>query len=307
MINLASLPLISAVICAIVTAAILQQLFPIDTATGRDARAMQTMLQPDPKAQRQSLPLWRAILVPLYPWAKRMPGANVAATERQLLWVQLNGQWRGWTAEEVWAVRLAGVAAGVLLGLLQPPGLMRFLPAVILFLLVGQRLNSAYEQATRRVRRELPEFTQAIALQVALGKSVVTALTNLREADTILSRYFGYVMATCPVGPVAVPLFNVQPHATEPGWIVQQAQASGLREVSQLAGRLEKIARRGVAMDLLLNDIADLTASDYNAEVAARAQQLDSQLSVPLTLGLFFPYVALLILPFMSDLGSLFH
>ena len=60
-------------------------------------------------------------------------------------------------------------------------------------------------------------------------------------------------------------------------------------------------------MDLLLNDIADLTASDYNAEVATRAQQLDSQLSVPLTLGLFFPYVALLIMPFISDLGNLFR
>lgn len=307
MINLASLPLISAVICAVIAALILQRLFPIDLAAGRDARAMQTMLQPDPSTQGQALPFWRALLVPLYPLAKRIPGANVAATERQLLWVQLNGGWRGWTAEEVWAVRLAGLALGLGLGLLQPSGLMRLLPALILFLLPGQRLSSAYEQATRRVRRELPEFTQAIALQVALGKSVVEALTNLREADTILSRYFAYVMATCPVGPVAVPLFNVQPHSTDPGWIVQQAQAAGLREVSQLAGRLEKIARRGVAMDLLLNDIADLTASDYNAEVAARAQQLDSQLSVPLTLGLFFPYVALLIMPFISDLGNLFH
>ena len=233
MINLASLPLISAAICAIIVAVILQRVFPIDTATGRDARVMQTMLQPDPRAQRQQLPFWRAILVPLYPWAKRVPGSNVVATERQLLWVQLDGHWRGWTAEEVWAVRLAGAAAGMFLGLLQPPGLMRFLPAIVLFLLVGQRLNSAYEQATRRVRRELPEFTQAIALQVALGKSVIEALTNLHEADTILSRYFGYVMANCPVGPVAVPLFNTQPHATEPGCIVQQAQTSGLRDVSQ--------------------------------------------------------------------------
>ncbi|CAG0992156.1 hypothetical protein PLCT2_02532 [Planctomycetaceae bacterium] len=307
MINLTSLPLISAALCAVVVALILQRLFPIDTATGRDARAMQTMLQPDPATQSPALPFWRALLVPLYPLTKRVPGANVVGTARQLLWVQLDGHWRGWTAEEVWAVRLAGAAVGLLLGLLQPPGLMRFLPAIILFLLVGQRLSSAYDQATRRVRRELPEFTQAIALQVALGKSVVEALTNLREADTILSRYFGYIMATCPVGPVAVPLFNVQSHTTEPGWIVQQAQISGMREVSQLAGRLEKIARRGVAMDLLLNDIADLTASDYNAEVAARAQQLDSQLSVPLTLGLFFPYVALLILPFISDLGNLFR
>ncbi len=304
--NLTSLPLTIAAVCALVTIAVLYRLYPIDRATGKDAGIALKMLQPGLPDQGP-LPFWRALLVAVSPVAKRLPGANLAATARQLLWVQLDGHWRGWTADEVWAARWAGVVLGVLIGLLQPPGVLRVLPAFMLFLLTGQRLTTAYDHAVRRTRRELPEFTQAIALQVALGKGVVEALTNLREADTLLSRYFAYVMANCPTGPRAVPLFNLQANATEPGWIVQQAQASGLREVGQLAGRLEQIARRGVAMDLLLNDIADLTASDYNAEVATRAQQLDSQLSVPLTLGLFFPYVALLILPFITDLGSLFR
>jgi len=304
--NLSSLPLTIAALCALIAITILYRLYPIEWATDQDAKTSIRMSQPAPDTAGP-LPLWRALLVALSPLAKRLPGANLAATARQLLWVQLDGRWRGWTADEVWAARWAGAVLGVLIGLLQPPGVLRFLPAVMLFLLIGQRLTTAYDQAVRRMRRELPEFTQAIALQVALGKGVIEALTNLHEADTLLSRYFAYVMATCPSGPRAVPLFNLQSTATEPGWIVQQAQGSGLREVGQLAGRLEQIARRGVAMDLLLNDIADLTASDYNAEVAARAQQLDSQLSVPLTLGLFFPYVALLILPFITDLGSLFR
>lgn len=306
MINLTSLPLPVAAICALVTIAILYRLYPIDRASGKDAGIALKMMQPGLPDQGP-LPFWRALLVALSPLAKRLPGANLAATERQLVWVQLDGHWRGWTAEEVWAARWAGGILGVLIGLVQPPGVLRFLPSITLFLLIGQRLTTAYDRAVRRTRRELPEFTQAIALQVALGKGVVEALTNLREADTILSRYFAYVMTTCPTGPRAVPLFNLLANATESGWIVQQAQTSGLREVGQLAGRLEQITRRGVAMDLLLNDIADLTASDYNAEVAARAQQLDSQLSVPLTLGLFFPYIALLILPFISDLGGLFR
>lgn len=304
--NLSSLPLTSAALCALIAVAILYRLYPIEWVTDQDAKTSLRMSQPAP-IEAGPLPLWRALIVALSPLAKRLPGANLAVTAQQLIWVQIDGHWRGWTAEEVWAARWAGAVGGLLIGLTQPPGIMRFLPALLLFVLIGQRLITAYNQAARRVRRELPEFTQAIALQVALGKGVVEALTNLREADTVLSRYFAYVMATCPTGPRAVPLFNTLPHVPEPGWIVQQAQMSGLREVGQLAQRLEQIARRGVAMDLLLNDIADLTASDYNAEVATRAQQLDSQLSVPLTLGLFFPYVALLILPFITDLGSLFR
>ena len=303
---MSSLPLTIAALCALVTIAILYRLYPIEWMTDKDAKTSLRMSQPAP-LDTGPLPLWRAVLVTIAPWVKRLPGANLAATERQLLWVQLDGHWRGWTAEEVWAARWAGAVLGLLIGLLQPPGVLRVLPAMMLFLLIGQRLTTAYDHAVRQVKRGLPEFTQAIALQVALGKGVVEALTNLREADTLLSRYFAWVMTACPTGVVAVPLFNTLPHATQPGWIVQQAQDSGLREVGQLAQRLEQIARRGVAMDLLLNDIADLTASDYNAEVAARAQQLDSQLSVPLTLGLFFPYVALLILPFITDLGGLFR
>lgn len=304
--NLSSLPLTSAALCALIALAILYRLYPIEWVTDKDAKTSVRMSQPAP-VEAGPLPLWRALIVALSPLAKRLPGANLAVTAQQLIWVQLDGHWRGWTAEEVWAARWAGAVGGLLIGLTQPPGIMRFLPALLLFVLIGQRLTTAYDHAARRVRRELPEFTQSIALQVALGKGVVEALTNLREAETVLSRYFAHVMANCPTGPRAVPLFNTLPHVPESGWIVQQAQASGQREVGQLAGRLEQIARRGVAMDLLLNDIADLTASDYNAEVATRAQQLDSQLSVPLTLGLFFPYVALLILPFITDLGGLFR
>ena len=73
MINLTALPLISAALCAVIAAVILQRVFPIDTASGRDARVTQTMLQPDPATQRQALPFWRAILVPLYPWQSACP------------------------------------------------------------------------------------------------------------------------------------------------------------------------------------------------------------------------------------------
>ena len=60
MINLTALPLISAALCAVIAAVMLQRVFPIDTASGRDARVTQTMLQPDPATQRQALPFWRA-------------------------------------------------------------------------------------------------------------------------------------------------------------------------------------------------------------------------------------------------------
>ena len=304
--NITAVPLLAATVCAILGGAILYQLFPIGIDTGRDARTTQRMLQRDNSVQRRNLPFWRALLVPLYPLMQRVPGANLAAAEQHLFWVQLNGGWTSWTAEEVWAVRIAGLVVGVLIGLVQPPGLTQILPAVILFLLPGQMLSTAYEKVSRRVRRELPEFAQAIALQSALGKSIGEALTEMLQADTVLSRFFGYAMATQPSGAAAQPLLNTRPGDATPGWLLQQAQAAGLKEVTALVARLEKAARRGVEVDVLLGDIADLAASDYNAEVATRAQQLDNTLSVPMMIGLFLPYLVFLLAPFMQNFGELF-
>jgi hypothetical protein len=236
---------------------------------------------------------------------RRIPGANLAATERQLFWVQLSGGFTGWTSEEIWAVRFAGGLIGLLLALMQPPGLITILLPAILFLLPGQRLDTAYSKVERRVRREIPEFAQAIALQSALGKSITESLTRMNEADTTLSRFFGYALATRPTGPAAVPLLNTTPQDDAQGWLVQQAQRAGIKEVTGLASRLEKAARRGVEVDVLLGDVADLAASDYNAEVATRAQQLDGKLSVPLMLGIFLPYVVFMIAPFMQNFGEL--
>lgn len=304
--NITSLPLIAATVCTLLMGAVLYHLFPLDLDTGRDARQTRRLLQRDNSAQRQGLPFWRALLVPLYPLMQRVPGANLSATEQQLFWVQLDGRWTSWTAEEIWAVRIAGAALGIFIGLLQPPGITRLLPAVILFLLPGQMLSTAHEKVSRRVRRELPEFAQSIALQSSLGKSVDAALTEMLKADTVLSRFFGYALATQPSGAAAVPLLNIRPGNSTPGWLLQQAQAAGLKEVIGLVARLEKAARRGVEVDVLLGDIAELAASDYNAEVATRAQKLDSTLSVPMMIGLFLPYLVFLLAPFLQNFGELF-
>jgi len=291
--------------CALFAGFLLAQLLPLDWSANRDARRTRQLLSHAYTTSRDNLPFWRAMLVPLHPLMRRIPGANLAATERQLFWVQLSGSFSNWAAEEIWAVRITGALLGVVLGLTQSPGVAQLLLPVILFLLPGQRLDTAYSKVERRVRREIPEFAQAIALQSSLGKSITEGLTRMHEADTTLARFFGYALATRPTGPAAVPLLNVTPQAAAPGWLGQQAQRFGLKEVIGLAARLEKAARRGVEVDVLLGDVADLAASDYNAEVATRAQQLDGKLSVPLMLGIFLPYVAFMIAPFMQNFGEL--
>jgi hypothetical protein len=303
--NITSLPILVAGLSTLITGVILYQLFPLDFTTNRDAQATQRLLSHAYGGPATRLPFWRALLVPLHPLMRRIPGANLAATERQLFWVQLSGGFAGWTSEEIWAVRFAGGLIGLLLALMQPPGLITILLPVILFLLPGQRLDTAYSKVERRVRREIPEFAQAIALQSAVGTSITESLTRMNEADTTLSRFFGYALATRPTGPAAVPLLNTTPEDNAPGWLVQQAQRAGIKEVTGLAARLEKAARRGVEIDVLLGDVADLAASDYNAEVATRAQQLDGKLSVPLMLGIFLPYVVFMIAPFMQNFGEL--
>jgi Flp pilus assembly protein TadB len=303
--NITSLPILAAGLCALIAGVGLYQLFPIEWSSNRDARQTQRLLSHAYGPARTRLPFWRAVLLPLHPLMRRIPGANLAATERQLFWVQLSGQLTSWTAEEIWAMRMAGAVIGLVLGLSQPPGLGPLLLPIILFLLPGQRLDTAYSKVSRRVRREIPEFAQAIALQSALGKSIPEALRQMTEADTTLARFFGYAQANRPTGPAAVALLNTQSNADTPGWLLQQAQQAGLKEVAGLVARLEKAARRGVEVDVLLGDVADLAASDYNAEVATRAQQLDGKLSVPLMLGIFLPYVVFMIAPFMQNFGEL--
>ena len=302
--NLTVLTLLAAIAAAVYTGAILQRLFPLDLDPAYDAKVMRRLQQRGEIVQRH-LPFWRTLLLPLLPLVQRIPGANLLATDQQLRWVQLAGQWSSWTAEEIWALRIAGAALGVVLGLATDPGLSTIILAGGLFLLPGMRLASAYEKVSRRVRRELPEFTQAIALQSALGKSIPEALTALLKADSVLSRFCGQVMASRPTGAGAVPLLNLQTGKATPGWLLQQAQAAGLKDVIGLVARLEQAARRGVEVEVLLGDIADLAASDYNAEVAARAQQLDTTLSLPLMLGLFVPYLIFLLAPFVQGLSQL--
>jgi len=151
--------------CALFAGFLLAKLFPLDWSANRDARHTRQLLSHAYTTSRDNLPFWRAMLVPLHPLMRRIPGANLAATERQLFWVQLSGGFSNWTAEEIWAVRITGALLGLVLGLSQPPGLAQALLPVILFLLPGQRLDTAYSNVERRVRREIPEFAQAIALQ----------------------------------------------------------------------------------------------------------------------------------------------
>ena len=301
--NPTSLALLAALVAALYASVVLHHLFPIDLDSAYDARLTRRLFQS--AANARPVPLWRTLLRLVSPLTKHVPGANLPATDQQLLWLQLADQWTAWTAEEIWALRLAGATFGLILGLAADPGLTTLVLAGGLFLLPGSRLSSAYEQVSRRVRRELPEVAQSIALQSALGKSIPEALTAILKADTVLSRFFGYALASRPSGAGAVPLLNVQPGESTPGWLLQQAQAAGLKDVIGLAARLEQAARRGVQVDMLLGDVADLAAADYNAEVAARAQQLDTTLSVPLMLGLFVPYLVFLHAPFVQSLSQL--
>lgn len=77
--------------------------------------------------------------------------------------------------------------------------------------------------------------------------------------------------------------------------------------LSQLAHRLAEVARRGVGERELMGDLAASVAATYEAEVMARAERLESTLTVPLAIFFFLPFIALLVLPIgITAVGRLF-
>jgi Flp pilus assembly protein TadB len=258
--------------------------------------------------QPEDLPFWRALLLPFNQLAAKLPPTLVGNTAQQLYWAQFQGQWAGWTEVEFWGLRLAGCLLGLALGLFVGGGdpLIAGGVPVLVYFYLGARLHTPFEKATRQLKRELPEVAQTLSLLISTGKSEIEALQEAASGKGIVHTWLRAVLATRPPD---VPLFsnlrNAGVSGGKRGHLRREAQRAGVPALINFSTQVDFLKEAGIGADVLLGNLADTVAADYQGEVDARAEALGDKLVLPVMIFYFVPYLAGLMIPMFSTAGDL--
>lgn len=251
----------------------------------------------------ETLPFWRAMLLPFNQLATRLPPQLIGRTDVQLYWAQFQGQWIGWTPVEWWGLRIALMLVGVLVGMYAGGGdpLLGFGVPLLIFLYLGSKLSTPAEKAMRQLQRELPEVAQTLALLMTVGKDEGSALQLAAEGKGLVHRWIRYVLATRPTD---VPLLRKRTAGASHGYFLQEAKKSGMPSLVNFATQFEFFKTAGKGEALLMGTLADTVAADYEAQVMARAEALENKLVLPIALFFFIPYMAGLMIPMFATAGQ---
>lgn len=226
--------------------------------------------------------------VSLPPWLRALMPVS-ERTRANLRLLQALGRLQTLQEGDILVLRLAGMLVGLFFVLSGNPGVFLIGLALMAlgYLSPDMWLAGQAGTARREILRELPDAAEDIAFLVSLGQPVDAALRRLAEGDTPLARLLRAGIVVAPPGVSTVD------HLAE--WV----DGLGLPPLSQLFRRLQLVAHRGVGERTLLGDLAAAVAAQYEADLMARAQQLDHKLTP--VMGTFFllPYIALIILPFI--------
>jgi Flp pilus assembly protein TadB len=255
------------------------------------ARRAQRMLSE--AEERESLPFGRALLLPLADAVRRFaPAAWLLDTEADLYWAQLAGGWSGWSAGDVWALRLVLAGLGLGYGLLwaSKPIAGAGAGAVGLFF-PSMRLHGQAEKTRRRFLRELPDAAQNLALLAAVGVSVGEALRRLAEGQGLVSQWVRETLA------LAAGQQLLSSSEQEGGVLRRRAEESRLPALINLAVQLDLVQRSGTSAGQLLGDLATNVAQGYESEMAERAEKLGATLVFPTMIFYFIPYIVAILAP----------
>jgi Flp pilus assembly protein TadB len=294
-----------ALVAAVWAAHTIYRLIPVPAAVDRASLARVMMRGEE---QPEDLPFWRALLLPFNQLAAKLPPTLVGNTAQQLYWAQFQGQWAGWTEVEFWGLRLAGVLLGVALGLFVGGGdpLIAAGVPVLVYFYLGAKLHTPYEKATRQLKRELPEVAQTLSLLISTGKSEIEALQEAASGKGIVHTWLRAVLATRPPD---VPLFsslrNAGVSGGKRGHLRREAQRAGVPALINFSTQVDFLKEAGIGAEVLLGNLADTVAADYQGEVNARAEALGDKLVLPVMIFYFIPYLAGLMIPMFSTAGDL--
>lgn len=279
--------LIAGLVAALTVAYIVYQIVPVPAAywTGRLEETLG-------REESEYLPAWQAVLLALSdPLRRFAPAQFVEGIATRLYWAQLQGAWKTWEAGPFLALCVLAASGGFLAGMVaigsSGGGL---LGALVGFYLPQVMLGSKSEGAIRQFRRQLPEMTQLIAMEVATGGSLEQALERMSRGQSLVSAWFRDTLQAAR-GRL---LFSSRERQ---GLLRQRAAASGLKELHALAVQLDAVHRQGTGGKELLSALALSSAAEYLADVEKQAEALPTKLAMPSVLFFFMPFTVAVLLP----------
>ena len=227
--------------------------------------------------------------------AARLPGL-LSGVERDAAWIGLQDP-RGPLAspERVLGLMALGSVLGLglfLLAFADPVLALLGAPAGAFAVRLLQRSRAG--GVRKAFRRELPEITQVLAMEVAAGAGVLQGLERAASARTVTAAWIRRALAAA------------QSSGRNPfEELLESARALGLQEAVSFATQLDLIHRKGVGGPELLAEVAERAAADYIAEVNRRIDALEPNMAAPTVVFFFVPFfVVILGLTFLALLGS---
>jgi len=234
-------------------------------------------------AETNHLPSWRKALSPLEkPVSEYSPKRLLRKTTSNLYWSQFNGKWSNWTAIQLTTARIVCSLIGFIIGgLFFETVVLALVSSLVAFQLPVTSLNTDARKTRRRFQRELPEFIQLFAAQMAAGVSMEEALRRSSQSEGSVAKWMRMVL-----------------NKTQGRSILEQLQkeseASCLPDLISMSTQL-KFIRRGTAQQALLAQLADRIAADYVGQADQRAEKVSGELVIPMVLFYFLPFLASLI------------
>jgi len=229
------------------------------------------------------LPGWRKLLIPLEkPVSAYSPSGLFRKTVSNLYWAQFDGKWLGWSAIQLLSMRIAAFFLGFLVGgLFFETLVLAFISGLVAYQLPVTTLNNSSRKTRRHFQRELPEFIQLFAAQMAAGVSMEEALRRSSQSEGLVARWMQQMLNKAQGRSILMQL-------------KKEASASCLPDLISMATQLGFI-RRGTAQQALLTQLADRIAADYVAQADQRAEKISGELVIPMVLFYFLPFLVSLI------------
>jgi len=283
------MPVIAGMLAAFTLSYTLYQFFPIPASYW--TRRLEETFE---EKEGETLPLWQLPVFLLSALVARYaPGNLLTSARRKLYWAHFVGEWT-WIPDPAafWALVVVCGSLGFGLGVLAfgsdviLAAASTALGAALPYVLVSGKAS----KAMKRIRRELPEVAQLLALEVAGGSSVSQALERVAEGRSLVSRWLTRVLQEAR----GRPLFST---GGSEGVLVEKARESGLPELLALAVQLDFIHRKGTSVKELLGALAVSVAAEYLAEVEKKAERLPNDLVIPAVIFFFIPFVITIMLP----------
>jgi len=249
--------------------------YPPEFRKGRAAR----ILSQSSAAPEKEPDLRQRILQPFEkPCGRLLRPGMLKKTLHDLYWAQQAGSWLGWTASQVFTLRVLAAAAALLIGvvLFRSPVFAAGL-AFLGYQVPGSLLRTPARKTLRQFRAQLAEYLQLTSAQLSAGVSMEEAFRRTSRSESLPARWMRQVL-------------QMSQGRSWLGQLQREAQLSQLPELLSLAIQLGFI-QRGTAQEQLMGQLSAQLAADAIADAEQRAEKIGAELVIPMVLFYFLPFL----------------